>query len=172
MIRFLLNIQDGRLFLTRTSRPYDLILLDAYYRDAIPFHLTTQEFFRTAEQKLTSKGVVVVNIIGALAGPRSKIVRSVVKTLRGIFPQIYIFPTLGADGANIETTQNIIILASKDQQRLGINDIMKRSASLEHDLFPDPMKDIAVSYYEARMPDHDVPVLTDDYAPTDSLLHP
>ncbi|MBI4490231.1 MAG: fused MFS/spermidine synthase [Deltaproteobacteria bacterium] len=166
------HAQDGRLFLTRTAQRYDLILLDAYYTDAIPFHLTTREFFQLAERKLASNGIVVANIIGAVSGPGGRITRSVVKTLREIFPQIYIFPTRSPYGASLDTIQNVILIATKERQRVDIREITKRAASLGRDLFPSPLKDIAASYYEARIPDHDVPVLTDDYAPTDNLLHP
>ncbi len=166
------HAQDGRLFLTRTPQRYDLIMLDAYNTDTIPFHLTTREFFQTAERKLSLDGVIVINIIGAITGPHSRIVRSVVKTVREVFSQIYIFPTLRANHAGLDDLQNVIVIATKGRKRLDIHEIISRSASLGRDLFPFPMKDIADSYYEARIPDHDVPVLTDDYAPTDSLLHP
>ena len=166
------HAQDGRLFLTRTAQLYDVIMLDAYYTDAIPFHLTTREFFQIAERKLTSNGIVVANIIGAVTGPRGKITRSVVKTLREIFPQIYIFPTLKANNASLDTVQNVILIATRERQRLEVREITKRAASVGRDLFPDPMRNIAASYYDAKLPDHDVPVLTDDYAPTDNLLHP
>ncbi|MBI2988077.1 MAG: fused MFS/spermidine synthase [Deltaproteobacteria bacterium] len=165
------HAQDGRLFLTRTSQRYDLILLDAYYTAAIPFHLTTREFFRIAHQKLAPNGIVVANIIGAVAGPGGKITRSVVKTLREIFPQIYLFPTLGTSSGSLDAIQNVIVIATKEKQRLGISEITKRAASLGRDLFPNPLKNIQASYHDAKLPD-DVPVLTDDYAPTDNLLHP
>ena len=167
-----IHAQDGRLFLTRTPQRYDLIMLDAYNTDTIPFHLTTREFFQTAERKLSLDGVLVINIIGAITGPHSRIVRSVVKTVRGVFSQIYIFPTLRANHAGLDDLQNVIVIATKDRKRLDIHEIISRSTSLGRDLFPFPMRDIADSYYEARIPDQDVPVLTDDYAPTDSLLHP
>jgi len=162
---------DGRLFLTRTPERYDLILLDAYYADAIPFHLTTREFFRTVDRKLTANGVLVANIIGAAAGPGSKLVRSFHKTVRETFPQIYLFLTRRTDGVSPETVQNVIFVATKEPKRLEIREIVKRASALNRRLFPDPIEDIAASYYEAKMADHDVPVLTDDYAPTDSLLH-
>ena len=165
------HAQDGRLFLTRTSQRYDLILLDAYYTDAIPFHLTTREFFQTADQKLTPNGIVVANIIGAVTGPGGKITRSVVKTLREIFPQIYIFPTRGANSSYLDVIQNVIVIATRDRQRIDIREITKRAAALGRDLFPSSIRDIAASYHDAKLPD-DVPVLTDDYAPTDNLLHP
>ncbi len=164
------HAQDGRLFLMRAPRLYDIILLDAYYADAVPFHLTTREFFQIAHGKLTSNGAVVVNMIGSVTGPRSKIVRSMIKTIRGIFPQIYIFPTLGSDEDSLWNSQNVIIVASKDPTRVSIQEIMKRAASLGRGLFPDSLKDITDSYYDGPIPADDVPELTDDYAPTDSLL--
>ncbi|MBI2350818.1 MAG: fused MFS/spermidine synthase [Deltaproteobacteria bacterium] len=166
------HAQDGRLFLTRTSQRYDLILLDAYYTDAIPFHLTTREFFQVAERKLAPNGIVVANIIGAVTGPGGKITRSVVKTLREIFPQIYIFPTRGANSSYLDIIQNVIVIATKERQRLDIREITKRAASLGRDLFPNSLRDIAASYHDSKLDYNDVPVLTDDYAPTDNLLHP
>ena len=123
------------------------------------------------DQKLTTDGVTVINVIGSITGSKSKIVRALIKTLRETFPQIYVFPTLGADFASIEAVQNVIIIASKNKERLDIREIVKRAASLGSDLFPDPVEKINSSYYEAEMLTDDVPVLTDDYAPTDSLLH-
>jgi spermidine synthase len=166
------HAQDGRLFLTRTAQRYDLILLDAYYTDAIPFHLTTREFFQTAEKKLTPNGIVVANVIGAVTGPGGRITRSVAKTLREVFPQIYLFPTRKSDNMSLDTVQNVIVIATKERQRLDIREITKRASAISRDLFPNPLKDIAVSYVDAKIPDQDVPVLTDDYAPTDNLLHP
>ncbi len=164
------HAQDGRLFLMRAPKRYDIVLLDAYYADAVPFHLTTREFFQIADSKLTSKGAVVVNMIGSVTGPRSKIVRSMIKTLKGIFPQLYVFPTLGADEASLWNSQNIIIVASKDPERVSIQEIVKRAESLGRGLFPDSLQDITDSYYDGPISADDVPELTDDYAPTDSLL--
>jgi hypothetical protein len=49
---------------------------------------------------------------------------------------------------------------------------VKRAGALNRGLFPESVQDIAMAYYNAPLPDHDVPILTDDYAPTDNLLHP
>ncbi len=166
------HAQDGRLFLTRTRERYDLILVDAYFKDTIPFHLTTREFFGTAKQKLSARGAIVVNIIGGLTGQKGRITRSIVKTLKEIFPQIYIFPTLRAQNVSLDKIQNVVIIATRKNQRLTIHEIMRRAESLGRGLFPNPLNDIAASYYDADVPIQDVPVLTDDYAPTDSLLHP
>ncbi len=167
-----LYAQDGRLFLTRTTSLYDIILIDAYYADAMPFHLATREFFELAQRKLTSNGIIVANLISAVTGPSGKIARAFVKTQRQIFPQTYVFAARRADNVSIDTIQNVIVIATKDKQRLDIKEIVKRATALDRGLFPDPISDIGVAYYDGALPDQDVPVLTDDYAPTDNLLHP
>jgi spermidine synthase len=166
-----LHALDGRLFLTRTQNQYDIILLDAYFTDAIPFHLTTREFFELAQKKLTPNGIIVANLISAVTGPSGKIVRAFVRTQRQIFPQTYVFAARRPDNVSLDTIQNVIVVATRDKQRLDIKEIVKRAAAIDKGLFPDPIQDIAVAYFDRPIPE-DVPILTDDYAPTDDLLNP
>src|SRR5918993_642923 len=167
-----LHSQDGRMFLSRTQHQYDIIMLDAYFTDAMPFHLATKEFFELAQKKLTPNGIIVANLISAVTGPSGKIARSFVKTQRQIFPQTYVFAARRPDNVSANTIQNVIVIATRDKQRLDIKEIVKRAMSIDKGLFPNPIQDIAVAYFDRPLPDHDVPVLTDDYAPTDNLLHP
>jgi spermidine synthase len=166
-----LHALDGRLFLTRTQNQYDIILLDAYFTDAIPFHLTTREFFELAQKKLTPNGIIVANLISAVTGPSGKILRAFVRTQRQIFPQTYVFAARRPDNVSLDTIQNVIVVATRDKQRLDIKEIVKRAAAIDKGLFPDPIQDIAVAYFDRPIPE-DVPILTDDYAPTDDLLNP
>ena len=167
-----LHAQDGRLFLNRTSNQYDIIMIDAYYADAMPFHLATREFFELAQRKLTPNGVIVANLISAVTGPAGRIARAFIKTQRPLFPQIYVFAARRPDNVDVQTVQNVIVIATRDKQRLDIKDIIKRAATLDKGLFPNPIQDIGVAYYDGPLSDQDVPVLTDDYAPTDNLLNP
>jgi spermidine synthase len=167
-----LHAQDGRLFLTRTANQYDIIMIDAYYSDAMPFHLATREFFELAQRKLAPNGILVTNLISAVTGPSGKIARAFVKTQRRVFPQTYVFAARRPENVSVDSIQNVIVIATKDKQRLDIKEIVKRAAALDKGLFPDPINDISVAYYDGALPDQDVPVLTDDYAPTDNLLHP
>jgi spermidine synthase len=166
-----LHTQDGRLFLTRTQNQYDIILLDAYFTDAMPFHLATKQFFELAQRKLTPNGIVVANLISAVTGPSGKIARSFVRTQRQVFPQTYIFAARRADNVSTDTIQNVIVVATRDKQRVDIKEIIKRASGLQKGLFPEPVQDIAVAYFDKPLPE-DVPILTDDYAPTDNLLNP
>ncbi len=166
-----LHAQDGRLFLTRTQSQYDIILLDAYFTDAIPFHLTTKQFFELAQKRLTPNGIIVANLISAVTGPSGKIVRAFVRTQRQIYPQTYVFAARRADNVSLDTIQNVIVIATREKQRLDIKEIVKRASAIDKGLFPDPIQDIALSYFDRPVPE-DVPILTDDYAPTDDLLNP
>lgn len=166
-----IHAQDGRLFLSRTQTQYDIILLDAYFTDSMPFHLATKEFFELAQRKLTPNGIIVANLISAVTGPSGKIARSFVRTQRQVFPQTYIFAARRPDHVSLDTIQNVIIIATRDKQRVDIKEIVKRAKDLDKGLFPDPTQDIAVSYFDKLLPE-DVPILTDDYAPTDNLLNP
>jgi spermidine synthase len=52
---------DGRVFLRRTDQRYDIIIVDAYRRDYIPFYLATKEFFQLCRDHLTSGGALAIN---------------------------------------------------------------------------------------------------------------
>ncbi|HKY06887.1 MAG TPA: fused MFS/spermidine synthase [Candidatus Binatia bacterium] len=166
-----LHAQDGRLFMARTKQQYDIILLDAYFTDAMPFHLTTRQFFELAQRRLTPNGIIVANLISAVTGPSGKITRAFVRTQRQVFPQTYVFAARRPDNVSLDTIQNVIVVATRDKQRVDIKEIVKRASSLGKGLFPDPIQDIAVAYFDRSLPE-DVPILTDDYAPTDNLLNP
>lgn len=58
-------IEDGRTFLARSEKKYDLILGDAYRQPYIPPHLVTKEYFSIAKQHLKPGGICAVNV-GAL----------------------------------------------------------------------------------------------------------
>jgi spermidine synthase len=166
-----LHAQDGRLFLARTKHQYDIIMLDAYFTDSMPFHLATKQFFELAQKKLSPNGLVVANLISAVTGPSGKIARSFVRTQRQVFPQTYVFASRRPDNVSLDTIQNVIVVATRDKQRVEIKEIVKRAMALDKGLFPDPVQDIAVAYFDRPLPE-DVPILTDDFAPTDNLLNP
>jgi len=167
-------VLDGRLFVMRSKARYDIVLLDAYLIDTIPFHLATREFWQTVQVHLSPKGVVAWNIIGALSGPRSALFRSMYKTLHAVFPTVYVFPVdWERDGKRPEDLRNIIVIgtmqsalppemiapaAASVRVRRGVT--VERFETAARDLYPDPIVT------------GDVPVLSDDYAPVDTLIPP
>ena len=79
-------VDDGRQWLTRHPQRWDVIVIDAFYADSIPFHLATHEFLNLVRERLAPGGVVVVNVIGSLTGSDSKLLRSLTKTYRIVVP--------------------------------------------------------------------------------------
>ena len=69
-----------------------MIVIDAYFADSIPFHLATAQFFELVRSRLTPGGVVVSNMIGAVDGTGSKLLRSMTKTYRTVFPTVALHP--------------------------------------------------------------------------------
>lgn len=171
--RLTITAQDGRVYVRNHPGPYGLIYLDAYYADAIPFHLTTVEFLRQVKSRLEPDGLVVSNIIGSLAGPGSRLFRSMLKTFQSVFPQVYVFAVGWAEGNRLEQVErNIIVIASQSAERLSAAEIARRAAALEATLrVPSPVAQASRSFLDRAFPTDDVNVLTDDYAPVDSLLH-
>jgi len=106
--------EDSRVHLTKTKTQYDAIILDAYKGNTIPFHLMTEEFYQLLDEKLSKDGIVISNFVGAIEGYNSKLFQSTYKTMSGIFPGVYVFPS---DIHSIGYRQNITLLGLKLKKR-------------------------------------------------------
>ncbi|MBI2060163.1 MAG: fused MFS/spermidine synthase [Nitrospirae bacterium] len=79
-------VEDGRSFLNRTDRVYDLIVLDAYAGGWVPAHLASRECFLDARRVLKGDGLLAVNWVstGRIGAEQA----SVYRTLRDVFPSV------------------------------------------------------------------------------------
>jgi spermidine synthase len=57
------HIGDGRAFLETYAASFDAIIVDAYYRHAVPSHLCSAEFFALARTRLAAEGVILLNAV-------------------------------------------------------------------------------------------------------------
>ncbi len=169
--RLRLVAQDGRLFIARSPERYDIILLDAYLIDTIPFHLATREFFASARARLAPGGVLASNVIGALDGPRSGLFRAVYRTLRAVFPTVYVFPVEWGRFDVPEALRNIILVAT-DRPRLAPEQlrVLAARARRHPGVTVDGWEEAVGDLYEESIRVDDVPLLTDDYAPVETLI--
>jgi spermidine synthase len=151
----------GRQYLEETDRTYDLIVLDAYKKDRVPFQLTTVEFMRLAESRLAADGILFANLIAAPSGPASDFYRAEYRTMNRVFPQVYSFPTVGG-----VVVQNIELVATKNATHVTREQLYARNE--RRDIGIDLRAEIANYRDDART--DDVPLLRDDHAPVDSLL--
>ena len=89
--RLRVHVSDGRVFVRRQAarKPqpaYDLIILDAFNNEYIPFHMATQEFLQEVAAILHPKGVVAAN-----AFRRNQLFDAQVKTFRAVYGRCYAF---------------------------------------------------------------------------------
>ncbi|MGM0590037.1 MAG: spermidine synthase [Halobacteriota archaeon] len=154
---------DGRQFLRETNQTYDLIVLDAYKKDKVPFQLTTVEFMGLASDRLSEDGILFANLISAPSGPASKFYHAEYKTMQRVFPRVYGFPTVGGG-----VIQNIEVVATKSDSLVTQSQLRERNS--RRDIGIDLSSEVAT--YHRIDPADDAPVLRDDYAPVDSLLDP
>ena len=90
--RLKVAVEDGRRFLAQNDGPWDVIAIDAFYSDSIPFHLATREFLELARSRLAPGGLIATNIIGAVQGRDSRLFRSMLRTYRAVFPAVNVHP--------------------------------------------------------------------------------
>jgi spermidine synthase len=163
---------DARNFLSKTEKKYDLIILDAFSKNYIPFHLMTLEYFQLLDKKLTSDGVIISNNIGSMTGDRSDIIRAVYKTISQVFPSVYFFPTEHNSG----NLQNIMLAAMKTPTEYSKDELRQLASNNDNNNHDSTTAlddlDYLEHLYEAELKTSDVPLLTDQFAPVDTLINP
>ena len=162
---------DGRIFVATARQRYDVVFLDAYFADSIPFHLTTREFLQEVRRKLNPGGVVASNIIGALSGQRSTLFRSMLKTIQSVFPTTYVLAVGSTTGSSVDPVlRNLIVLAT-DRPALSPGEFRQLVAGAEEQgLVPPGSAPLAWSLVVQPIDTSDVPLLSDDFAPVDTLI--
>jgi predicted membrane-bound spermidine synthase len=152
--RLRLHIADGRSFLKRTSEKWDLIIVDAYstnrYGDTMPPHLVTREFFGDVASRLSAGGILHFHC----AYENSALMAALHRTLRDVFPSV-----LRTRGELLAS--QVPLIAPKDV-------LQARAAKTPAGRLPE------LERYILELSDEPPPrkamLLTDDYAPVDTLL--
>lgn len=147
--------EDGRIFLNRQTKTYDVMFIDAFRSFTIPFHLTTQEVARMVHQSLTDDGVVLINVISAIQGEKGEFLRALHATYERVFPHVYLFAVQYPDDGTVP--QNIILVALKSE---------KEPVLTSHD----PVLQSYLTHRWQKEVSHDMPILTDQYAPVDYYM--
>ena len=167
--RLRVTVADGRRFLAGREDRWDVIAIDAFFSDSIPFHLTTREFLDLARRRLAPGGVIVTNVIGSLEGPTSKLFRSLYRTYASVFPTVLVHPVY-EDDRNVKGIRNLMLVATEGSAP-DSGFLLRRWSEIRGSHRGAP--DLGAAIRDRRRAPvrvGDVPVLTDDYAPTDALL--
>lgn len=163
-------VSDARRYVQTTEETYDIVIVDAYYADSLPFHLTTSEFFSEIKSRLAPDGVIAYNVISPVQGARSDLFRSMYRTAGGVWDHVWVFPIgIGADPTS-EVNRNIIVLASDSD--VSQSTLLGRIESrLDGRVQIPGFEDYGRDLWTELVPVSDVPVITDAFAPTDSLIN-
>lgn len=146
-------IEDGRVWLARTDKTFDIILVDAYRGPFVPFHLLTSEFYQLVAEHLNPGGVVVQNV-----EPSTMLFDSAVATIRAAFDNLEFFRSRG----------NIVIVAYNGPKRdlAALNEL---AADRQEEYgFRYDLPGILARRYQPTWSETTKP-LTDDFAPVEYL---
>jgi spermidine synthase len=148
-----LTLDDGRHFLNRCRKQYDVVVLDAFLGDSSPSHLLTREAFGSIRRVLRPGGSLVINSFGHLDADRDFFTASLNKTLKAVFTSVRAHTS--GDGG--------IFFVAADRPRLEF----LRAPDLSN-IHPDVLRDTEATYAGVvePSPEHGR-VLTDDYNPAE-----
>jgi spermidine synthase len=149
---------DGRLFVnTHNHENYDLIFIDAYSAESIPFQVTTLEFFRNIKNNLKENGIMVANIANFR---NDKYTYSQFKTVNKVFPYIAVFVC--------PYQSNYVLIASSEDyfNKKSMNEKLRKfdekfKCSFQLSSYSDSIMDLDVLKNKMKKSS----VITDDLAP-------
>ena len=148
-----LTLDDGRHFLNRCRKHYDVVVLDAFLGDSSPSHLMTREAFASIRRVLRPGGTLVINSFGNLEDGKDFFSASLNLTLKAVFRGVRMHTS--GDGG--------IFFAATDREAPAF----VRPPSLEN-IHPEVLHDTEATYNNVvdALPGHGR-VLTDDYNPAE-----
>lgn len=149
--------EDGRVFLNRNIKKYDLVFIDAFKSMlTIPFQLTTQEAVMKVYNSLNDEGAVLVNVISSLNAETGKFMEAELATYRSVFPQVLLFAVQYPDPTEEEKEylQNFMLVGLKSDKPVRLE-----STNAEYNSY-------LTHYYPMEVPPGTA-VLTDEYAPVE-----
>jgi len=152
-----IHIADGRVFTRLTKEKYELVLIDAYSNQVyIPWHLTTDEFFKEVEAVMYDDAIMAINLNATSV--ESDLYQAVSNTIANNFEYVFSMQVPGSF--------NYLIFASNERipfSRLIESEVVQSSGLL-----------FALVLYMVENAENirynqEIPILTDDKAPIEHM---
>jgi spermidine synthase len=112
-------VQDGRQFIEERPNTYDIIFLDAFGSESIPYHLATREFLEAVRRAITAQGVVLADVWGPGS---NRLYPSMVRTYQEVFDELYVLEVQGS--------ANRILIALPQKLRLSREELARRAGTI------------------------------------------
>jgi spermidine synthase len=157
------HVDDGRRFIQKQLRreavpKYDLIVLDAFLGDYIPFHLMTREFLEEVRGVLADDGVVVANVFYT-----NRLCDAEMMTFLAVFKRCQVYMGRHSSNAMLVSPGPEGPVLTPEQARHRARMVEQR-----HE-FSFSLRQVASRLRPGAMPHPRAPVLTDDRAPVNWL---
>lgn len=156
---------DGRRWLLRqpADKRYSVVAIDAYRPPYIPFQLATVEFFQLVRDHLEENGVVAVN--AARSAHDYSLVNALAATVAQVFPSVYVVDESTEDFA----LGNSLVVATMQPTTLA--DFQRNASAIDPATQPILAEMARRAALTARPADTTGPILTDDKAPVEQIIH-
>ena len=91
--------EDARTYVKKCKKKYDLIIIDLFFADGVPEHLTTKEFYKNLDNCLNDNGVVLSNSLIDFSNELA--LNSVLSTFNNQFDDLHFFHIPAAEISNL-----------------------------------------------------------------------
>ncbi|MEW6743329.1 MAG: fused MFS/spermidine synthase [Planctomycetota bacterium] len=163
--------EDGRVFANRLSHlqgegqavtPYDIVYVDAFSDYAVPYQVTTREFYEKVASLLTAGGICLINMIDMYE--TGYLLASLVKTVSTVFPFVAVL-TEDRPWEKRSASRNtfVIVCARQEIDLQGIGEEYRSGYTIAR---------LPEAEAERLLAGSNALVLSDDYAPVENLLAP
>lgn len=154
--RLRVHVSDARTFVRRSKETWDLIIVDVAstnrYGDTMPPHLVTREFFEELTRHLAADGIVHFHC----AFHRSRLWPALHKTMGSVMPSVlHTEGEMFASRVPLIPREDVLLARLETSPAKTLPNIRRQIAALTSN----PIAGV-----------RDAPLLTDDYAPADTLL--
>ncbi len=148
---------DGRMFVKKSAKKYDIVMLDAFRGGYIPYHLLTKEFFTEVREILKPGGFVISNTFNS-----SKIRDMETNTYFSVFKNIYELIATGSGNR---------ILFADNNKPLAKNVLIRRAKELDqkYQFKGISLENIINNQYKLLPYENSDDILTDDHSPAELL---
>ena len=158
---------DGRRWLQDQPQDavFDIVLVDAYRPPYIPFHLATVEFFQLARAHMGERGVLAINV--GRSATDFALVDALAATLAEVFPSVLVVDEPGP----VDDLGNSLVFATIQPtapQAVAAN-VAALPSSVPHEFRQFALQ--SSSRVREADPPAETPILTDDRAPVEQLVH-
>jgi len=116
------HVADGRAFIEKCKTPYDIIFLDAYGAEDIPYALATREFLQAVRKAVTAKGAVVTNM---MCRSSNSLYDSMISTYVNVFDEVHI--------VDIRNSGNVILLALPHKPKLTKETLTRQASKISRE---------------------------------------